>query len=131
MKKIKGYFLRVSEFGDQYQGYFGEIKNTLKAKQDYVGGYIQNICLEDIDFIMNDEGKIKRLPPNRAIIMDNKVVDIICGNILCVRHDDKGNYIDILESDKETIESILKPCIALGKHVICFDSEDLPEWKGD
>ena len=41
-EKILAYKLRVDEeTGEIYKGYFEEIENTLRAKQDFVGGTIQ------------------------------------------------------------------------------------------
>lgn len=61
--KIKAYFLRVDEdLRLPYQGYLGEIENTLSAKQKYVNfgkanGSIQVVSLTDeIDIICHDEG---------------------------------------------------------------------------
>lgn len=64
------------------------------------GGYIDMVRLNnDIDLVINDEGKIHNLHTNGTCINDNgRVADYICGNILCVRHhDDEFDFI--LESD--------------------------------
>ena len=108
---IKAYFLRAG-----YQGYFGEIQNTLEAKQKYVGGLIQVISLDDVDIICNDEGKLMGLPVNRAIVDDDEnVLDVIVGDIICLRHDDEGEFVDIHETDLQIIRKYLRPCVILGE----------------
>lgn len=137
-KKILAYMMRVdAESGQVYQGYFGEIDNTLKAKQDYVGynqphSLIQVIGLTDsIDVIMNDEGKLKGYPINRAILDgDGQVLDFIVGNCLCVRHNDEGEFTSIKESDKELIEKHLIPILLVTeKGVLSVPADTLPEYK--
>ncbi len=134
-QKIKAYFMRVDrESGTPYQGYFGEIENELRPKQAYVnfdepGGLIQVLRMGDIDIICDDEGKLKNFPYNRVWIDDSgRVLDIFCGNIMCVRH--KGDeFISIEESDKEFIETYLQPiALVLENAVIPFDEASLPEW---
>ena len=76
---IKAYFMRTG-----YQGYFGEIQNTLETKQAYVGGLIQVVSINGVaDLICNEEGKLLHLPVNRAFVDDNgEVLDVIVGDIL-------------------------------------------------
>lgn len=45
-EKIDVYFLRCSQ-DRQYRGYVGEIENTLKVLQNYVGGLIQTVHLTE------------------------------------------------------------------------------------
>lgn len=89
--KIKAYFMRVGkETGQIYRGYFGELENTLRAKQDYVGydepgNLIQVIRLtRDIDVVMNDEGKLKG-------IIERQLVPVltILGNAIVLEHESK------------------------------------------
>lgn len=78
--------------------YVKEIYNTLKAKQEIVGGLIQ--CLptmfskeDSYDFIVNDEGKLLNLPFNRYIY-DKQ--DIVAGNIIIAKADEStGEFISI------------------------------------
>ena len=112
---IKGYFLRVSDEGMQFKGYIAEFVDTLEYLQEYVDGYIDVLSLNDeIDLVINDEGKIHNLPTNRACIGDNGgVYDFICGNIICLRHDSDGNFDSILESDIPLIEKKLIPLMSV------------------
>ena len=76
--QIRGYFMRVDkETGQKFRGYFGELKNTLRSLQDYVSynqphSLIQIIHLTtDIDIIMDEEGKLRQHPINRAIMSED------------------------------------------------------------
>lgn len=136
-KVIKGYFLRVSDEGVQFKGYMTEFVDTLEYLQGYVGGYIDVLNLNDeIDLVINDEGKINNLPTNRACIDDNgEVYDFICGNILCVRHCD-DEFDSILESDIAVIEKSLVPLLSVsrieGRNVFVMTGADiLPEYEGE
>ena len=46
-----------------------EIENDSKSLQQAVGGYIETLpsWFEDVVLICNEEGKLKRMEPNRAI----------------------------------------------------------------
>lgn len=130
---IKGFFLRSG-----YQGYFGEIQNTLKTMQKYVGGLIQVVSLDDVDIIINDEGKLMGLPVNRAIVDDDEnVLDVIVGDIICLRHDDdEGEFRSILENDLQTITKYLRPCKIIGVRddytiVALLPEKDLKKWKDE
>lgn len=61
------------------------IPNTLKAKQDFVGGYIEAVYpfLDPVAIICNEEGKINGLELNRALYTeDGEMFDIIAGPML-------------------------------------------------
>ena len=63
-----------------------EINGDLKSMQSVVGGYIQAIYPfeESIALICNEEGKLLNLPFNRALTMEGKIYDIVCGTFfLC------------------------------------------------
>lgn len=84
---IKGYFLRVSDEGMQFKGYMAEFVDTLEYLQEYVDGYIDVLSLNDeIDLVINDEGKI---------------------------HNSDGNFDSILESDIPLIEKKLIPLMSV------------------
>ena len=129
-EKIKAYMMRVDEeTGQVYKGYMGEIKNTLEAKQKYVNfdkpnGLIQVVCIEGIDIICHDEGKLLQYPANRVLMIEDEVADVFCGNILAVRHNDEGEFISILPEDIVTINKFLKPVYKVGTKLIIIPSED-------
>ena len=62
-----------------------DIKDGLKGMQEFVGGYIEAIYPFDdpVAIICNEEGKLNRLPLNRALYTeDGEMFDIACGNIM-------------------------------------------------
>ena len=59
-----------------------EIKDGLKGMQEFVGGYIEAIYPFDdpVAIICNEEGKLNRLPLNRALYTeDGEMFDIVAG----------------------------------------------------
>lgn len=51
--------------------YEKEIENTLAAMQEAIGGYIEVVYTKDGDAILlNEEGKLLGLPPNRSFYND-------------------------------------------------------------
>lgn len=71
------------------------VQNTLKAKQDVVGGDIEYAYLENdesIAIICNECGKLDGLPYNRDIGHD-----IIAGTFLIVRDEDIGEDRSLLD----------------------------------
>lgn len=115
--KIQAYLLRVDKLsGVVYKGYLVEVDNSLEAEQAYVNydephGLITVISINDnIDIICNDEGKLKNFPINRFLVNDDGVVlDMLVGNIMCVRHNSEGEFTSIKEDDIPIIESHLIP----------------------
>ena len=72
-----------------------EIENDLKSLQQVVGGHFETLPLwfEDVVLICNEEGKLKRMEPNRAI-----GGDIIVGPIVVARaNDTTGEFEDLPE----------------------------------
>lgn len=76
--------------------YEKEIPNTLEAKQEIVGGYIECTSLLDDDsvsIICNEEGKINGLPLNRYIGHD-----IIAGTFIIAGDDyENGEFKSLTE----------------------------------
>lgn len=116
-EKIQAYLLRVNKLsGVVYRGYLAEVDNTLEAEQRYVNydephGFIAVVSITDkIDVICNDEGKLRNFPINRFLVSDDGVVlDMLVGNIMCVRHNSEGEFTSIKEDDIPIIESHLIP----------------------
>lgn len=116
-EKIQAYLLRVNKLsGVVYKGYLAEVDNTLEAEQRYVNydephGLITVLSITDeIDVIANDEGKLNNFPINRFLVSDDGVVlDMLVGNIMCVRHNSDGEFTSIREEDIPVIESHLIP----------------------
>lgn len=115
--KIIAYLMRTDEKSKiVYKGYLAEVDNTLEAEQAYVNynkphGLITVVSINnDIDIIANDEGKLNNYPINRFLVSDDGVVlDMLVGNIMCVRHNEEGEFTSIREEDIPVIESHLIP----------------------
>lgn len=85
MSKIKGISMRVDE-----QPQVEEIENDLRAFQRYVGGYIQTVKIsDDVVMIVNEEGKLMRLPPN---FLCDTIHDVIVGNAIFVGCTEWGEW---------------------------------------
>ena len=79
-----------------------EIENNLSTLQKYVGGLIDIVELEDdVDIIINDEGKLLSLSPNLVLY---EFGDIIVGDFLVVGQKN-GETISLSE---EKIEKYMK-----------------------
>lgn len=116
-EKIQAYLLRVNKLsGIVYKGYLAEVDNSLEAEQAYVNynephGLITVLSITDaIDIIANDEGKLKNYPINRIVVdADGRPWDLLVGNLMCVRHNDEGEFTSILPEDIPVIEKHLIP----------------------
>lgn len=130
-KRIKIFAMRCED-GKVYKGRIEEIENSLEAKQRFVDGYIQVIGLTDeIDLVLNDEGKLDGLPLNRVWLgKDGNILDILVGNVLACRFDSEGDFTSILESDIPVILGRLPAVMAvLDNNVFVRNEEDLPEYE--
>ena len=88
--------IKVIIIETQKEPYSKEIYNTLRNKQEIVGGLIQCVSsfLSDeinCDFILNDEGKIIDLPKNRVIWNGEEIVH---GNMIVAK-------VDVVQSEIE------------------------------
>lgn len=129
-KRIKIFAMRCED-GKVYKGRIEEIENSLEAKQTFVDGHIQVVSLTDeIDLVLNDEGKLDSLPLNRVWLgKDGNILDILVGNVLACRFDSEGDFTSIFESDVPVILERLPAVMAVfGKKVLVRNEEDLPEY---
>ncbi len=130
-KRIKIFAMRCED-GKVYKGRIEEMENSLEAKQRFVDGHIQVVGLTDeIDLVLNDEGKLDSLPLNRVWLgKDGNILDILVGNVLACRFDSEGDFTSILESDIPVILERLPAVKAvLGRNVLVRNEEDLPEYE--
>ena len=96
---VSGYIMRVSDDGVNYQGYLADIENTLEEFQSIVAGNIEVIRIsDDVLAVLNECGKINGLKPSRLWKVNDNL-DIIHGNIVCVRSDNDGNFVSIQNED--------------------------------
>lgn len=70
-------------------GQIMEIENELEVYNKLVGGYIETFRLTDeILIVLNEEGKIERLPLNFSIPCQGGVFEHIVGDVVFVSIDD-------------------------------------------
>lgn len=84
------------------------INNDLKAMQKAVGGHIEIVRLGHTPLIavVNEEGRILNLPPNRAIRMPNKVKGIV-GDFFIAKGVPDGTIVSITQEDVDLIHEKL------------------------
>lgn len=94
-----------------------DIKNTLEALQEIVGGYIeipflsQKFLEHKIDIIINEEGKfIEGLKPEIAVVKKgtNQILDFVYGNCIFASHDEYGETIELNEKQIDIIQDELE-----------------------
>ncbi|MDO4500868.1 MAG: DUF3846 domain-containing protein [Erysipelotrichaceae bacterium] len=75
------------------------IEDDLDEYQRIVGGFIDFIQIdddEDVNVIINDEGKLMGLDINKLIYHNNDLIDVLVGNLLVVGVDNlTGNVVDL------------------------------------
>ena len=104
---VSGYIMRVSDDGVNYQGYLADIENTLEEFQSIVAGNIEVIRISyDVLAVLNECGKFNGFNPSRLWKV-NDYLDVIHGNIVCVRSDNDGNFVSIQDEDITVIKECL------------------------
>lgn len=79
-----------------------EMPNTLKALQSAVGGYIETVTFaEDCTLVVNEEGKLKGLPPNFLFFGD-----VIAGTAVLVGVDGE-EFCSLTDEQVQSIKIIL------------------------
>lgn len=74
-----------------------DIEKGLEPMQSLVGGYIENVTLEDgVGLICNEEGKLTGLPLNRPV---PEIRDVIRGPFFLSRYNDEGETVDVTDAD--------------------------------
>ena len=84
-----------------------EVKNMLEELQKMVGGYIEVTGLENNKYLLisNLESKFNGMAPNRPILCNDRVEDVIFGTFFICRSDGE-NFAGLLPEDIETIEKL-------------------------
>ena len=86
------------------------ITNDLDGIQQVVGGLFEmpflNTEIEQagIGIIVNEEGKLMELPYSIGIMREGQILDVLCGDVLFARRDEKGNMTGLNEEDFEFIK---------------------------
>ena len=79
-----------------------EFKEGYKELQRLVEGIFEMpYIFDDVDVVINEEGKYNGSAPNRFLFYKGQLVDILFGNILLIDADEEGNTIS-LSNDKIT-----------------------------
>lgn len=94
-----------------------EMKNTLKAFQEAVGGYIETVTLErtGLVVIINEEGKLMGLPINGMLNIGRLIGEPLAGPVLVVRADPDGeDFTGVRACDLGLIQACWVPCKAPG-----------------
>ena len=81
--------------------YVKTIDNRLQAMQKVVGGYIEPIYLDDVAIVVNEEGKVNKLPLNRSLYDESgERFDIIAGTFFVCGLGEE-NFTSLNEKQKE------------------------------
>ena len=97
-----------------------EIGNELEDLQRIVGGYIEipflgdKFCDNNIDVIINDEGKLIEGMTAEIAIVDEKqgrILDVVYGNCIFASHDEAGETIGLTEEQIEFVKEELETVI--------------------
>lgn len=90
-----------------------EFEDTLENLQNEVEGIIDMIYIDDeVAIVLNDEGKIYNLPPNRPLKNERgEVVDVIVGNFLIVgARADSDSFSSLTDEEiKKYMEEFAEP----------------------
>ena len=104
-----------------------ELNHSLEEMQKAVGGFIQILYpFEDpVALVCNEEGKLLRLPANRALRDESGAVyDIVCGTFfLCGAPPDSDTLGSLTEEQVSRYEQrFARPelFLNLGGHIICL-----------
>lgn len=74
----------------------------LKPMQDAVGGYIEQVTLEDgVGLICNEEGQLLGLEYNRVV---PALQGVVCGNFFISRYNNEGETVDVTDADIKKYE---------------------------
>lgn len=78
------------------------IENSLRRMQELVGGDMEALPLGDgAVLICNEEGRLKELPLNRALVVNPQLKDIIAGNFFIAYAPSDSKEYDSLPPDLE------------------------------
>lgn len=79
------------------------IRNELAEMNDIVGGYIENVFIGEVDglkigIVVNEEGKLIQLPPNRRIVG----FDVLVGTFFITAYNYQGDNVSLSDDIAET-----------------------------
>jgi hypothetical protein len=90
------------------------IYNNLVTFRDVVGGYIENILLDEtnkkqIGLIVNEEGKLLNMPFNKRLFGRNGMFDIIVGTIIITAYNLNGENISLSNNEANRYIKLFTP----------------------
>ena len=94
--------MKVIKVEPKKEPYVVDIENTLESLQKEVDGYIEILYPFDerVCIVCNEEGKIRNLAPNRTIMKDGYMMDVIVGTFLIAKF--KGSdFVSLSEKECE------------------------------
>lgn len=71
------------------------------------GNFEMPYLFDDVDIVINEEGKFNGSLPNKYLYYNNKLVDILFGNIVIVGSDEEGETISLSEDKIKKYSEIL------------------------
>lgn len=75
-----------------------EFKEGYKELQRIVGGHFEMpYIFDDVDVVINEEGKFNGSEPNKLLYYNGKLLDIIFGNILIVASNADGETVSLTD----------------------------------
>ena len=117
---IQAYCMEVNENGVVYTGRVREMDATREAMEQYIGGCVREISLQDGLVALAE--KSSDSPVNRALVRNGKIQEILTGIIVCVRKE-TGQYRSIEEEDVAIIRTYLKPVFDLNGNIMIQQEE--------
>ncbi len=88
-----------------------EIGKDIDSLQKAVDGLIQAVYPfeDEVALVCNDEGKCMGLPANRALYMNEEMVDIICGKFfICGAPANSGEFVSLSDEQAETYRKMFE-----------------------
>jgi len=85
-----------------------EFKKGYKELQKLVEGPFEMPYLfDDVDIVINEEGKFNGSLPNKYLYYNNRLVDILFGNIVIVGSDEEGETVSLSEEKLRKYSELL------------------------
>ena len=95
----------VKEAGKKAKTVDGVI--DLQTLQGYVDGLIEPVYIKGFVWYVNDEGKLKGMPPNVVLVYNGLMRDTLNGNIVITKDDGAGGDTDISDKEAKDILAML------------------------
>ena len=91
---------------DKYEDSYKMLCHYFQEGFDYLSGVIANGDTR-YDIWVNRLGKINNLPISLGLRKGEKIVDVICGDIIFSKFDYEGNTLPLSEDDIEYIKNLI------------------------